>query len=74
MAVYAPLRRFGLLWPGSWRRLHRKLCVVDGETAFCGGINILDDFHDPNHGALESPRFDFAVKVSGPLVAEAKPP
>src|SRR4051794_28310343 len=36
--VYAPLRRFGLLWPGSWRRLHRKLCVVDEEVAFCGGI------------------------------------
>jgi cardiolipin synthase len=70
--VYAPLRRFGLLWPGSWRRLHRKLCVVDGEVAFCGGINILDDFHDPNHGALQSPRFDFAVEVSGPLVAEAE--
>jgi cardiolipin synthase len=70
--IYSPLSRFGLLWPGSWRRLHRKLCVVDGEIAFCGGINILDDFHDPNHGALESPRFDFAVKVTGPLVAEAQ--
>ena len=32
--------------------------VVDGEAAFCGGINILDDFHDPNHGALASPRLD----------------
>jgi cardiolipin synthase A/B len=69
--VYAPLRRFGLLWPGSWRRLHRKLCVVDEEVAFCGGINILDDFHDPNHGALQAPRFDFAVEIRGPLVAEA---
>jgi cardiolipin synthase len=72
LLIYAPLRRFGLLWPGSWRRLHRKLCVVDGETAFCGGINILDDLHDPNHGALQAPRFDFAVKVSGPLVAQAE--
>jgi len=72
LLIYAPLRRFGLLWPGSWRRLHRKLCVVDGETAFCGGINILDDFHDPNHGALQAPRFDFAVQVRGPLVADAE--
>ena len=70
--TYAPLRRFGLLRPGSWRRLHRKLCVVDGEMAFCGGINILDDLYDPNHGTLESPRFDFAVEVTGPLVAEAE--
>lgn len=68
--VYSPLGRFGLLWPRQWRRLHRKLCVVDGAVAFCGGINLLDDFHDPNHGALAAPRFDFAVRVSGPLVAD----
>ena len=54
--------------PSRWRRLHRKLCVVDGHTAFCGGINVLDDLYDPNHGALESPRFDFSVQVTGPLV------
>jgi cardiolipin synthase len=51
--------------------LHRKLCVVDGHVAFCGGINVLDDFYDPNHGALEAPRFDFAVRVTGPLVESA---
>ena len=68
--VFAPPGRLGMLWLGNWRRLHRKLCVVDGETGFCGGINILDDFHDPNHGPLASPRLDFAVRVTGPLVAE----
>jgi cardiolipin synthase len=67
--VYAPPGRLGVLWPGNWSRLHRKLCLVDGETAFCGGINILDDFHDPTHGRLEHPRFDFSVRVNGPLVA-----
>ncbi|MBE7369460.1 cardiolipin synthase ClsB [Ramlibacter pallidus] len=67
--VYSPTGTLGLLWPGQWRRLHRKLCVVDGAVGFCGGINILDDFHDPNHGALEAPRLDFAVRVTGPLVA-----
>lgn len=70
--VYAPLGRLGMLWPGNWRRLHRKLCVIDGQVAFCGGINILDDFHDPNHGALQAPRLDFAVRVAGPLVLEAQ--
>jgi cardiolipin synthase len=70
--VFSPPGRLGMLWPGHWQRLHRKLCVVDGEVAFCGGINILDDFHDPNHGALEFPRMDFAVRVTGPLVAEAE--
>ena len=68
--MYAPLGWLGMLWLGSWRRLHRKLCVVDGQVAFCGGINILDDFHDPNHGPLTAPRLDFAVRVTGPLVAE----
>ncbi|WP_048439021.1 cardiolipin synthase ClsB [Caenimonas sp. SL110] len=70
--VFAPLGTFGMLWPGNWSRMHRKLCVVDGEVAFCGGINLLDDWHDPNHGALQAPRFDFAVRVTGPLVAQAQ--
>lgn len=69
--TYAPTGRLGVLAPASWRRLHRKLCVVDAAVAYCGGINILDDLHDPNHGALEAPRLDFAVEVRGPLVAEA---
>ena len=66
--IFSPLGHWGLLIPSRWRRLHRKLCVVDGQIAFCGGINVLDDFYDPNYGPLEAPRFDFAVRVSGPLV------
>jgi cardiolipin synthase A/B len=72
--VYSPvgagLRGLGVLMPDRWRRLHRKLCVVDQRIAFCGGINILDDFYDPNHGKLEAPRFDFAVQATGPLAAQ----
>jgi cardiolipin synthase len=69
--LFSPLGRWGLLIPVGWRRLHRKLCVVDADVAFCGGINILDDYFDPAHGQLESPRFDFAVQVRGPLVITA---
>ncbi len=73
--VYSPLApRFGalgLLVPHRWRRLHRKLCVIDQRVVFCGGINILDDLYDPNHGDLTSPRFDFAVAATGPLAVEA---
>ncbi|MBC5781751.1 cardiolipin synthase ClsB [Ramlibacter sp. USB13] len=69
-ALYQRTGAFGLLWPGQWRRLHRKLCVVDGTVGFCGGINVLDDFHDPNHGPLTSPRFDFSLRVEGPLVQQ----
>ena len=70
-AVYSPPGTLGLLIPGRWRRLHRKLCVVDGDVLYCGGINVLDDFHDPNHGTLAAGRLDFAVRVRGPMVAEA---
>ena len=66
--IFQPLGRLGLLIPSRWRRLHRKLCVVDGRVAFCGGINMLDDWFDPNHGRLSAPRLDFAVRVTGPLV------
>ena len=73
--IYSPLAAglggFGLLMPNRWRRLHRKLCVVDQRMVFCGGINILDDHYDPNHGQLKAPRFDFAVAVTGPLAIEA---
>ncbi|MBX3588521.1 MAG: cardiolipin synthase ClsB [Ramlibacter sp.] len=69
--VYSPLGALGLLIPSRWRRLHRKLVVVDRELAFCGGINLLDDFHDPHHGVLTAPRLDYAVQVTGPLVAQA---
>ena len=70
--AYSPVgSSLGFLMPERWRRLHRKLCVVDEQTVFCGGINVLDDFYDPNHGELEAPRFDFAVILTGPLAAEA---
>jgi cardiolipin synthase len=39
-------------------------------VAFCGGINLLDDYFDQNYGELDQPRFDFSVRVSGPLVAD----
>ena len=68
--VFNPAQGWRVLLPKRWRRLHRKLCVVDGSIGFCGGINLLDDYFDPNYGTLEQPRFDFAVRVTGPLVAD----
>ncbi|MFM8756714.1 MAG: cardiolipin synthase ClsB [Limnohabitans sp.] len=70
--IYSPLGRLGLLIPSRWRRLHRKLAVIDGLVAFCGGINILDDWHDPNHGPLERPRLDFVVSARGALVQQVQ--
>jgi cardiolipin synthase len=68
--VYAPMGRLGLLLPSRWRRLHRKLCVVDGLVGFCGGINIIDDQDDVALGRLEAPRLDFSLRVAGPLVQD----
>ena len=65
------------------RRMHRKLVVIDGAApgaaagaaqgaaaascAFAGGINIVDDRNTPHE---VPPRFDYAVRIEGPLVAQ----
>ncbi len=71
LVVFRPLDRWWrLLHPGQLRRLHQKLCVVDGIQGFVGGINIIDDRHDLNHGWSAQPRLDFAVAVQGPVVTQ----
>jgi cardiolipin synthase len=71
LEVFRPLDRwYAWLQPGQLRRLHQKLCVVDRAIAFVGGINIIDDRHDMNHGWTDTPRLDYAVELQGPL-AEA---
>ena len=70
--IYSPVASsWAILKPLAWRRLHRKLCVIDQRLVFCGGINILDDFYDPNHGPLKEPRFDFAISATGELAVDA---
>jgi len=69
--VFRPERRRWSLDRQRLRRMHRKMAVIDGAQAFIGGINVLDDFHDPRRGALQHPRLDYAVRVRGPLVASA---
>ena len=69
VTVFRPLERWShWLQPGQLRRLHMKLCVVDGDVGFVGGINVIDDHLDLNHGPTELPRLDFAVRVTGPVV------
>lgn len=70
--VYEPLGWFGVLSLGSWRRLHRKLCLVDGRIAFCGGINVLDDLYDQVGPTGVGPRLDFSVQVTGPLAKDVE--
>jgi cardiolipin synthase A/B len=52
------------------RRMHRKIAMIDGMIAFIGGINIIDDINTPHH---TPPRYDYAVKLMGPLVQELRP-
>jgi cardiolipin synthase len=52
------------------RRMHRKLAVIDARVAFVGGINVIDDMHTPRQ---TPPRFDYAVRVEGPLLAVIHP-
>ena len=66
--VFSPLGPAGFWVPGQWRRLHRKLLVVDQHTAFCGGINVLDDWRTVAGAQLAKPRLDFALQFEGPLV------
>lgn len=68
--VFLPLGKLGLMVPSHWRRLHRKLCTIDGDTGFCGGINLIDDHIDRRLGPLSEPRLDFSVMVQGPVVRD----
>ena len=47
------------------RRLHSKVAVIDGEIAFVGGINIIDDTNTPSQ---IPPRIDYAVRIEGNLL------
>ncbi|WP_430419171.1 cardiolipin synthase ClsB [Methylibium petroleiphilum] len=49
-----------------FRRMHRKIVVVDGERAFVGGINYSAD-HLADFGP--EAKQDYAVELEGPLVA-----
>jgi cardiolipin synthase len=67
VVIYRPQPRWFSFRRNRLRRLHRKLVVIDASMAFVGGINILDDL---NGIGKPPPRFDFAVRVEGPLLLD----
>jgi cardiolipin synthase len=71
--VYRSLERWWA-WshPSQLRRMHQKLFAADGRLAFVGGINVVDDRFDVQHGWTEEPRLDFAVQVEGHVAAEVQ--
>ena len=52
-----------------FRRMHRKIVIVDGRTAFVGGINFSAD-HLEDFGPQA--KQDYSVLVEGPLVARIR--
>lgn len=65
--VFDPHRRWFGMRLHVFRRMHRKLLVVDGALAFVGGINFSVD-HLFESGP-ESKQ-DYAVELEGPVVAD----
>ncbi|MET1077681.1 MAG: cardiolipin synthase ClsB [Pseudomonas sp.] len=68
--------RFRMFDPGSklvgmrlniFRRLHRKILVVDGHLAFIGGINFSAD-HLGDYGP--DAKQDYAIEIRGPVVED----
>ena len=69
MTVFRPLEGWrSWFQPEQLRRLHQKLCAVDHERGFVGGINLIDDRFDLAHGWVDQARLDYAVQVNGPVV------
>ena len=67
--IYDPQpRRLGVR-TNLFRRLHRKIVVVDGELAYISGINFGWD-HLPARYAMA--KQDYGVRVRGPIVADIR--
>lgn len=66
LRVFDPHRPLLGLRLHVFRRLHRKLLVVDGERAFVGGINFSAD-HLADFGPQA--KQDYSIEVEGPVVA-----
>ena len=61
--IYRP-ERWWRVQRRLFRRLHRKLVVIDQTLAFVGGINVIaEPANEPG------PRLDFAVACEGPIVS-----
>ena len=65
--VFDPGRRVFGQRLNVFRRMHRKIVVVDGQRAFVGGINYSAD-HLLDFGPQA--KQDYAVEIGGPIVSE----
>ena len=65
--AYEPLRGMVARRLNVFRRMHRKIVVVDGAVAFVGGINYSID-HLAEFGQMA--KQDYSVEIVGPLVQQ----
>jgi cardiolipin synthase len=65
--VFDPSPRLWGYRTNMFRRMHRKIVVIDGTRAFVGGINYAAD-HLADFGPTA--KQDYAVEIEGPLVAQ----
>ena len=71
LAFFRPDRGWFDFRKSRIRRAHRKIALVDAHTGFVGGINFIDDYND--NLSTTHPRYDYAVMVEGPVLAEIYP-
>jgi cardiolipin synthase len=58
---------------GQWRRVdlrnHRKILVVDGETAFTGSLNLVErSYRNPRHRKVGRKWVELMARLEGPVV------
>ena len=66
--LYNLYRIFLLRQEHSLYRNHRKLLLVDGQTAFVGGTGLVDEFDPPGHPEMQWR--ETMVSIQGPVVAD----
>jgi cardiolipin synthase A/B len=64
---YDPRPRLFGMRTNLFRRMHRKIVVIDGQVAFVGGINYSAE-HMSDYGP--EAKQDYAVRVEGPVVQD----
>jgi cardiolipin synthase len=65
--IFDPASKWAGMRLNVFRRLHRKILVIDAQRAFIGGINFSAD-HLADFGPLS--KQDYAVEIEGPVVAD----
>lgn len=69
LRIFDPKPRLFGFRTNLFRRLHRKIVVVDARIAFVGGINFSVDHLVEAREQEKQPKQDYSVEVEGPVVA-----